>query len=528
MRQRISDTATGMFLERGFDEVRVAEVAAACGVSEKTVYNYFPTKESLMLDREDGMAEAIRLALGPGDPTRSPIDAVVGVITEDLNAMFDHWDDGADDDFRAMLGGFSRMIESTPSLRAAQLDMMERLLQVAAEAMAERAGIDPDDPEPQAAAGAIMGLWRIEYRGMVRYADGVRGPAEVREAVLADIHRAARLIDTGLWSFNMEVQGASSRQQLRDAADAANEARKQVVAALKQARDAWKQVKDEVKAAHHAHDEWEHRGGRGRQRSRLHDQVKAEQERQKAQREAAKQRGGGGSGTAEGPPRDGDRAGQGRSGAAEGPAGGRSRAGQSGPGAPAGRAGRGRRPPGGRPAAASGRPQAPERRRSRGRSQPSIGGRVGRCTCAPTVGTGSRPPPSRCGPRCWRWIAIRRGGRGCGSSRRRSWQWVRSGGASSNHRCRTRCGSRSRSRRWWRRSSCGPPSTATSRVTRGWSSPSRPREAPWPGCVADLEPAHLAFKAIGMAAGPIVRLAHDWVLDTGARQFRERALPGMD
>ncbi len=66
MRQLISDTATAMFLERGFEEVRVAEVAAACDVSEKTVYNYFPTKESLVLDREEPMAADIRRVLGPG------------------------------------------------------------------------------------------------------------------------------------------------------------------------------------------------------------------------------------------------------------------------------------------------------------------------------------------------------------------------------------------------------------------------------------------------------------------------------
>ena len=51
MRQQLSDTATQMFLERGFDDVRVTEIAEACGVSEKTVFNYFPTKESLILDR---------------------------------------------------------------------------------------------------------------------------------------------------------------------------------------------------------------------------------------------------------------------------------------------------------------------------------------------------------------------------------------------------------------------------------------------------------------------------------------------
>ena len=51
MRQQLSDTATRMFLDRGFAAVRVTEIAEACGVSEKTVFNYFPTKESLILDR---------------------------------------------------------------------------------------------------------------------------------------------------------------------------------------------------------------------------------------------------------------------------------------------------------------------------------------------------------------------------------------------------------------------------------------------------------------------------------------------
>jgi AcrR family transcriptional regulator len=60
-----------MFMERGFDAVRVAEVAEACGVSEKTVFNYFPTKESLILDRldaTDGLA-----ADRPGRPRGPPV-----------------------------------------------------------------------------------------------------------------------------------------------------------------------------------------------------------------------------------------------------------------------------------------------------------------------------------------------------------------------------------------------------------------------------------------------------------------------
>ena len=72
MRQLISNTATSMFLERGFEEVRVAEVAAACEVSEKTVYNYFPTKESLLLDREQDMADGLRRVLGGCRPSWTP------------------------------------------------------------------------------------------------------------------------------------------------------------------------------------------------------------------------------------------------------------------------------------------------------------------------------------------------------------------------------------------------------------------------------------------------------------------------
>src|SRR4051794_23757115 len=50
-RQLLSDTATELFLSHGFDAVRVSEIARRCGVSEKTVFNYFPTKESLVIDR---------------------------------------------------------------------------------------------------------------------------------------------------------------------------------------------------------------------------------------------------------------------------------------------------------------------------------------------------------------------------------------------------------------------------------------------------------------------------------------------
>ncbi|MGH9044901.1 MAG: TetR/AcrR family transcriptional regulator, partial [Acidimicrobiales bacterium] len=177
-RQLISDTATAMFLERGFDGVRVTEVAAACGVSEKTVYNYFPTKESLILDVEDDMAVNLRAALGPGAPRMSPIDAAVGIIVEDLRRFYRHWEPEAQarTDLR-LIRRFAELVEETPSLRAAQRDMMDRLVRVAAESMAARAGVSPDDPEPRIAAHAILGLWQIQFQAMRQLSDGTRSPA---------------------------------------------------------------------------------------------------------------------------------------------------------------------------------------------------------------------------------------------------------------------------------------------------------------------------------------------------------------
>jgi AcrR family transcriptional regulator len=277
MRRLISDTATEMFLDRGFDVVKVTDVAAACGVSEKTVYNYFPTKESLLLDREEDMAVAIRQAFGPGAPPRSPIEAAVAVLTRDLQEMRAHWhSDGQMPSGLARFRRFTDLIDSTPSLRAAQRDMMDRLVQLTAEAMALRAGLSPDDPEPQIAAHAILGLWRIQFHAVRRYADGHQSPDDVYAKVTAEVRRAARLIDSGLWSFGAMVQGGNSREQLKAAADAAQQAGRQVATALRQARAVWRNLQQEK-------DSNERRERHQQSRGALHQQ-------QERRREAQQQR----------------------------------------------------------------------------------------------------------------------------------------------------------------------------------------------------------------------------------------------
>lgn len=62
-RARISEVATRLFLERGFDTVTVAEVAREAGVSSVTVFKHFPRKEDLLLDREVDAVELLRSAV---------------------------------------------------------------------------------------------------------------------------------------------------------------------------------------------------------------------------------------------------------------------------------------------------------------------------------------------------------------------------------------------------------------------------------------------------------------------------------
>jgi hypothetical protein len=77
--------------------------------------------------------------------------------------------------------------------------MMGRFVSVAAEILAARAGMSADDPEPQIAARALLGLWHVQAESLRRHLDA--GPARLHELVASDVRRAARLIDTGLHSF---------------------------------------------------------------------------------------------------------------------------------------------------------------------------------------------------------------------------------------------------------------------------------------------------------------------------------------
>ncbi len=75
-RDAISGAAIALFLQRGYDAVSIAEIAAAADVSRRTLFAYFPTKDDLVLhrfaDHEDEAARVVRAR----EPDVAPLDAL--------------------------------------------------------------------------------------------------------------------------------------------------------------------------------------------------------------------------------------------------------------------------------------------------------------------------------------------------------------------------------------------------------------------------------------------------------------------
>jgi AcrR family transcriptional regulator len=169
-------------------------------VSEKTVFNYFPTKETLVLDRLEGTVAALQAGLA--DPAIPPVQAALRILDQDL-AGLTGWLAGQDDPAGAAEGirRFGDLIRGTPSLRAYQSDMMDQFVAVAAEILAARVGMATDDPEPQIAARSLLGLWHVHAESLRKHLRGRPAPGQLHDQVTADVRRAAALIDAGLRRF---------------------------------------------------------------------------------------------------------------------------------------------------------------------------------------------------------------------------------------------------------------------------------------------------------------------------------------
>jgi AcrR family transcriptional regulator len=151
-RDALSAAALRLAEEHGLDQVTVDEIAAAAGVSPRTFFNYFPTKEDAIVGISPALTVAVVEALRAQPESRHPLDALRAAIhaaADELEAEPDTW---------FIRRRLTSRYASVAMLHSASLAAVERELVVE---IARRTGLDPDtDVYPSSLVGATLSVTR--------------------------------------------------------------------------------------------------------------------------------------------------------------------------------------------------------------------------------------------------------------------------------------------------------------------------------------------------------------------------------
>lgn len=177
-RLSISDTATRLFIQHGFENVTVAQIAEAAQVSVKTVFNYFSSKEDLFFDRAGDVRDALIAAVRDRAPGTAPLDALHRVLA-DRRVPFDPngWGPLRDPDRYEAFRSFIGAEYASPILQARRLAIAESWAEDLAAVLAAELG---DRRAAGVAAAMAIGVIVLRER-------------ELAQAMLD--HRAARTVE---------------------------------------------------------------------------------------------------------------------------------------------------------------------------------------------------------------------------------------------------------------------------------------------------------------------------------------------
>ena len=143
-RSRLAQAALELYVEHGFEQTTVAEIAGRAGLTERTFFRHFADKREVLFGGssvlETGLVAAVAQA-----PDGPPLDIVVAAL-EAAGSFFD-------DDRRAWSGQRQRVIEANASLMERELIKLHVLAGALAEALVQRG-----TPEPAATLAAQAGL----------------------------------------------------------------------------------------------------------------------------------------------------------------------------------------------------------------------------------------------------------------------------------------------------------------------------------------------------------------------------------
>ena len=147
-RLAIREHAMALFKDQGYDKTTVEQIAAAAEVSPSTFFRYFPSKEDVVL--QDDYDALLIAAFHAQDLEIPPLQALRNAIGEVFSSM--------PASQQTQEAERIRLVLAVPDLRARMLAQFSEMIQMLAEAVAERVGRQPDDFEVRTFAGALVGV----------------------------------------------------------------------------------------------------------------------------------------------------------------------------------------------------------------------------------------------------------------------------------------------------------------------------------------------------------------------------------
>lgn len=179
-REALARAAIRLFSERGYDETTVEEIAGEAGVSERTFFRYFRSKEDVIFFDSDELTETYRESLATRFPGETLVDRVRRASRDVLRVMgYEH------PHYDVRVG---RLLLEVPALSARMAALDAQREDILAPVIAEEYGLQPEDPRAQLAAGAVVGSIRAMRRRWL-YAGGVDRPADLLDEAFTLLRR---------------------------------------------------------------------------------------------------------------------------------------------------------------------------------------------------------------------------------------------------------------------------------------------------------------------------------------------------
>jgi AcrR family transcriptional regulator len=136
-RRLIADTAARLFAEQGYEQVAVTDVAREAEVAEQTVYNYFPSKEQLVIDRDQEiryrLCDLIRSRPSSTTPAAAVRDFVLDSVEQIRSIPREQW--------RGELGYLAAI---SPTVHRLALETIERQATAFADAILDSTEVAPE------------------------------------------------------------------------------------------------------------------------------------------------------------------------------------------------------------------------------------------------------------------------------------------------------------------------------------------------------------------------------------------------